>query len=276
MPTHLIDVSQTDFPSAVIDESRRRPVVVDFWAEWCGPCKVLGPVLERLAGEAGGSWLLAKVDVDQNQALAQQFGVQGIPTVVAFRDGQVVNRFTGALGESEVRAFIDSIVPTEADLTAAEAEMAYDRGEVAVAEAGFRAVLDHDGAHEIAGLGLATILLDRNDPAAALEVLARLPRSEDVRRMESAARLWSDAGDVETLAAAAAASGSPEDRLAYAKALSVNGDAADAMEILVELVGERGEHSEVARVALLDLFEVLGHDHALVGTYRRRLASALF
>jgi putative thioredoxin len=94
--------------------------------------------------------------------------------------------------------------------------------------------------------------------------------------MESAARLWSDAGDVEELAAAAAASGSPEDRLAYAKALSVNGDAADAMEILVELVGERGEHSEDARVALLDLFEVLGNDHALVGTYRRRLASALF
>ena len=276
MAAHLIDVSQADFPHAVIDESRRRPVVVDFWAEWCGPCKVLGPLLERLAAEGAGSWLLAKVDVDQNQALAQQFGIQGIPTVVAFRDGQVVNRFTGALGEPQVRSFIDSIVPTELDLAAIEAEAAYDRGDVGLAESGFRAVLERDPAHETAGLGLATILLDRNDAPTALEILAKLPRSEDVRRMESAARLWSDAGDVESLAAAAETSGSPEDRLAYAKALSVNGDAAAAMEILVDLVGERGEHAEDARVALLDLFEVLGNDHALVGTYRRRLASALF
>ncbi|MEX1271417.1 MAG: thioredoxin, partial [Acidimicrobiia bacterium] len=258
------------------EESRRRPVVVDFWAEWCGPCKVLGPMLERLAAEGAGSWLLAKVDVDQNQALAQQFGVQGIPTVVAFRDGQVVNQFTGALGEPQVRSFLQSIVPTELDMAAAAAEAAYDEGDVAGAEAGFGAVLEQDPAHEIAGLGLATILLDRNDAAAALEVLARLPRSEDVRRMESAGRLWGDAGDVESLAEAAAASGAPGDRLAYAKALSVNGDAADAMEILVDLVSERGELAEEARVALLDLFEVLGHDHALVGTYRRRLASALF
>ena len=276
MTTHVLDVSQADFPETVIDESRRRPVVIDFWAEWCGPCKVLGPTLERLAAEGAGTWLLAKVDVDQNQALAQQFGVQGIPTVVAIRDGHVVNRFTGALPEPQVQSFIDSIVPTEADMAAAAAEAAYDRGEVGAAETAFRSVLDADPAHEIAGLGLATILLDRNDAASALEVLARLPRSEDVRRMESAARLWSDAGDVEALAAQAAASGSAEDRLAYAKALSVNGDAAEAMEILVDLVGERGEAAEEARVALLDLFEVLGNDHALVGTFRRRLASALF
>ena len=276
MPTHLLDVSQADFQHSVIGESHHRPVVVDFWAEWCGPCRVLGPLLERLAAEGAGSWLLAKVDVDQNQALAQQFGVQGIPTVVAFKDGQVLNRFTGALGEPQVRAFIDSIVPTELDMSAAEAEAAYDRGDVATAEAGFRMVLDGDPAHEIAGLGLATILLDRNDAAGAIEVLARLPRSEDVRRMESAARLWSDGGDVEELAAAAAASGAPGDRLAYAKALSINGDAAEAMELLVELVAERGDLAEEARVALLDLFEVLGNDHALVGTYRRRLASALF
>lgn len=276
MSTHLLDVSQADFSSAVVEESRHRPVVVDFWAEWCGPCKVLGPMLERLAADGEGSWLLAKVDVDQNQALAQQFGVQGIPTVVAFRDGQVVNQFTGALGEPQVRSFLESIVPTELDMSAAEAEAAYDRGDVAGAEAGFRAVLERDPAHENAGLGLATILLDRNDATAALDVLARLPRSDDVKRMESAGRLWGDAGNVEELAAAAAATGSPGNRLAYAKALSVNGDAADAMEILVDLVGERGEHAEEARIALLDLFEVLGHDNALVGTYRRRLASALF
>lgn len=275
MVANLIDVTESDFATSVLEESRRRPVVVDFWAAWCGPCKVLGPTLERLATEGAGNWLLAKVDVDQNPALAQQFGVQGIPTVVAFKDGEAVNRFTGALPEAQVRSFIDSLVPSELDLTAAAAEAAFDRGDSATAEALFRDVLTADGGHEVAGVGLATILLDRNEPAAALDVLARLPRSEDVKRLEAAARLWSASGDLEALAAAAE-NGSAEDRLAYAKALSVNGDAADAMQILVDLVGEKGDAAEDARASLVDLFEVLGADNALVSEYRRKLASALF
>lgn len=275
MVANLIDVTESDFATSVLDESRRRPVVVDFWAAWCGPCKVLGPTLERLATEADGSWLLAKVDVDQNQALAQQFGVQGIPTVVAFKDGAAVNRFTGALPEVQVRSFIDSLVPSELDLRAAAAEAAFDRGDSDTAETLFRDVLAADGGHESAGIGLATILLDRNESAAALDVLARLPRTEEVRRLEAAARLWSGGGDLSALAAAAE-NGSDGDRLAYAKALSVHGDATDAMQILVELVGEKGDAAEDARASLVDLFDVLGADNALVGEYRRKLASALF
>ncbi len=270
-----IDVTEADFASTVLEESRRRPVVVDFWAAWCGPCRVLGPVLERLADESEGSWLLAKLDVDSNPALSREFGVQGIPTVIAFRDGTAVNRFTGALPEAQVRAFIESLVPTEHDLLTAQAEAALERGDVVAAESGFRSVLDGDQSHEAAGLGLATILLDRDDAEGALEVLGRLPRSEDVKRMEAAARLFGGAGDLESLAAAAA-SGSDADRLAYAKALSVNGDVADAMEILVDIVAGRGDLAEAARTSLLDLFELLGNDHALVSDYRRKLASALF
>jgi len=275
MANTVIDVTEADFVGAVLDESRRRPVVVDFWAAWCGPCKVLGPTLERLANEADGSWLLAKVDVDQNQRLAQQYGVQGIPTVVAFRGGQVVDRFTGALPEPQVRSFVGSVVPTELDMTAAAAELALDNGEVDDAERGFRSVLSEDPAHETAGLGLAGILLDRDDATGALEVLARLPRSQDVRRMEAAARLWAGTNDVAALAEAAE-SGSDADRIAYAKALSVQGDPAEAMRLLVEIVGARGEPAEEARTSLLDLFEILGNDHPLVSEYRRKLASALF
>jgi putative thioredoxin len=275
MAATVVDVTEVDFAAAVLDESRRRPVVVDFWAAWCGPCKVLGPTLERLAAESGGSWLLAKVDVDQNQRLAQQYGVQGIPTVVAFRDGQAVDRFTGAVPESQVRSFVESVVPTELDVTAAAAELALDNGELKDAERGFRSVLSEDPAHEIAGLGLATILLDRDDAPGALEVLAGLPRSQDVRRMEAAARLWAGSHDVAALTAAAE-SGTDTDRIAYAKALSVQGDPAEAMRILVEIVGGRGDLAEDARTSLLDLFEILGNDHPLVSEYRRKLASALF
>jgi putative thioredoxin len=271
----LIDVSEADFATAVVAESSRRPVIVDFWAEWCGPCKVLGPTLERLAAEGAGAWLLAKVDVDQNQNLSSQFGIQGIPTVVAFRDGEAVNRFTGALPEAQVRAFIDSVVPTELDMTAAAAEAAFDAGDLAGAEAGFRSVLAVEPAHVIAGVGLASVFLEKNEHESALEVLGRLPKTEEVRRLEAAARLWGTAGDLATLAESAQ-SGDDQDRLAYATALSVNGDAKEAMSLLVEIVAGRGELAEDARATLLDLFEVLGQSHPLVSEYRRKLASALF
>ena len=112
---HVRDISTEEFPQAVLQRSREVPVVVDFWAAWCGPCKVLGPVLEKLADEADGEFELVKIDVDANQQLAAQFGVQGIPMVMAFRDGSPVDAFTGALPEPQVKAWLERVLPNEHD-----------------------------------------------------------------------------------------------------------------------------------------------------------------
>jgi len=127
-PVTKVDVPADRFEAAVLEESRRRPVVVDFWAPWCAPCRTLGPVLERLAAEAGGAWLLAKVNVDEAQELAGAFGVQGIPAVKAFRGGEVVDEFVGALPEGQVRAFLEGLAPGPADQAFAEAQAARRRG----------------------------------------------------------------------------------------------------------------------------------------------------
>ena len=134
---HVIEVTDETFERTVIEGSSERPVVVDLWAEWCGPCRTLGPMLEKVAAERKGAFLLAKVDIDANgvgQSLLQAVRSQGIPTVVAFRDGQPVSMFIGAYPEEEVNRFIDSILPTGAELDAKEAEQAAESGDVAAAE----------------------------------------------------------------------------------------------------------------------------------------------
>ena len=187
-----VEVGEADFQSAVLERSRQIPVVVDFWAEWCGPCKALSPALEAAESKRNGQVLLAKVDVDANQRLAAQFGVQGIPAVKAFRNGSIVDEFTGALPPTRVEAFFDSLVPSRADglLAAGDelslreaAEMEPQRADIAVALAKARlergaedealdAVADHEGDFGAAGIA-ARIRLSRaglaNDAFAALD-----------------------------------------------------------------------------------------------------------
>ena len=276
MVSSVIDVNAADFASSVLETSHQVPVVVDLWAEWCGPCKVLGPVLERAAAEGGGRWVLAKLDVDANPQLAQQFGVQGIPTVVAFKDGKEVDRFTGALPEAQVRAFIDRLLPSDLDLMTLQGDAALDAGDTARATEIYRTVLTSDPSHQDAGLSLAGLLLEEDDRDGALEVLGRLAPTDAVKQLQAYARLGGETHDLGALEAAAA-SGGPADRLAFGRGQAAAGEPELAIATLMGVMGERTEtESEEARSTLLDLFELLGSENPAVSDARRRLANGLY
>ncbi|TMM24608.1 MAG: tetratricopeptide repeat protein [Actinobacteria bacterium] len=261
---HVIEVTDETFERTVIEGSSERPVVVDLWAEWCGPCRTLGPMLEKVAGERGGAFLLAKLDVDANgvgQSLLQAVRSQGIPTVVAFRNGQPVSMFIGAYPEEEVNRFIDSILPTEAELEAKEAEQAAESGDVAGAERGFRDAIAEDPDNEDAALGLAKLLIDRGGFDEARTLVAKHLPTPEAERLRAAIEVhdWAEARGDGTLAAA--------------KRLAAAGDWPAA---LPGMMAALAEDRDGARQALITAFAVLGDEHELVPEYRRRLASALF
>ena len=274
---HAKEINAPDFGAAVLQRSHDLPVVVDFWAEWCGPCRTLGPLLERLADEYGGAFELVKVDVDANQALAQQFGVQGIPYVMAFKGGQPANEFTGALPESQVRTWLDSIVPSRLDLQVDEARTAMLDGNNERSEELLRGVLTEKMDHEEAGTALASLYLSRGENALALDVLAPLSPTSDVEKLRATARLTSSEGaDLPALSATVEAD--PDDdgaRIDLAKALAAGAEFEPALDHYLAVVRKKGERLNEARTAMIDIFEVLGADHPLSLMYRRELASAL-
>nr|MDA8110067.1 thioredoxin [Betaproteobacteria bacterium] len=159
MSAHAVDVDARSFEHEVIEASRRVPVVVDFWAPWCGPCRALKPILEKLAAEYAGRFKLAKVNSDENVELASSFGVRSIPDVMAFRDGRPVSHFLGALPESQVRAFIEQLLPSPAELERARARELRGAGDVAGAAAALRRALEFDAANDLARIDLAELLI---------------------------------------------------------------------------------------------------------------------
>jgi putative thioredoxin len=279
--SHIIDVSERDFASAVLERSKQVPIVVDFWAAWCGPCRVLGPVLERLAAEMNGGFLLAKVDVDRNQRLAAQFGVQGIPAVKAFRDGKIVDEFTGALPESQVRAWLKKLVPSQVDQLVQAAQQ-LEHNDPAAATARYREALRHDPAHGPALLGLGRVLALQGDPEAAdllqqirsgtpeyptaqaLLPLAELLGAAQGSIAEAQQRLERDPGDTAA-------------RWTLAALLTQQQQWEAALGALLTIVQrDRAFASDGARRMMLALFAALGDQHPLVSRYRRQLASYLF
>jgi len=280
----VIDVGDADFESSVVARSRDVPVVVDFWAPWCGPCRTLGPVLERLAEEHQGAFVLARVNVDEAPAVAEAMRIQSIPAVHAFRDGAILDGFVGAQPEPLVRQFLASVLPGEADHAAKEADALAAAGDGAAAEARYRDALSHDARHGRALLGLARQRAVANDVAEALTLVERvLPSSSvapEAQRLAAELRMRAGAADGDEPALRARVAADPDDldaRLALARHLAAIGQHEAALLEFLEIVRRDKSHEdEAARRAMLDLFEVVGPRSPLAERYRADLAKALY
>jgi putative thioredoxin len=291
------DTDTRNFAKDVIEESKRQPVIVDFWATWCGPCKTLGPMLERLVKAAKGAVKLVKLDVDKNQALAAQFRIQSIPAVFAFRDGRPVDGFVGALPESQLKQFIDALVkggaaakgPSPLDQALGMARDALNKGDAGTAASLYARILDQEPDNVPARLGLARAAVALGEHDQARQMLDELP--PDAKRgadydaakaaldlAERAAKAGAKAGDLGAFEDKLAKDpGDHQARYDLALALYAGGHAEGAIQHLLEIVKKKRDWNEdAARKELLKIFEALGPTNELTLKGRRGLSAILF
>lgn len=277
MNPFMLDVNEANFEQEVLLRSHEVPVVVDFWAEWCGPCKVLGPILERLAIEGGGRFILAKINVDQNPGLAMRFGVQGIPAVKAFKQGKVEAEFVGSQPEPVVRRFIQRLIPSPAEQAAQAANSLLVTHHWKEAEEAFREALAEDGRNAVAALGLMKSLLMQGRGGEALALLEDFPPGSE----------WAIAEQLRPLAdlLAAVENNGPgydeQDPLAaelyQAGRLIVRDNLPAAMDGLLDILRQDKRYRDgLPRKILLAIFSILGDEDTLTRQYREELASVLF
>ena len=280
---HCIDVDEAGFEVQVLEASRQQLVLVDFWAPWCGPCRVLGPVLERVAEAFAGRVRVAKVNSDDNPGLSSRFGVRGIPNVKAFLDGRVVDEFTGALPESSVRAFVERLLPGPGERARVEAAALRTEGRPEEAIAMLLQAVQDEPRNDAIRLDLAEILFEEGRVAEARDILAAMSpladRDPDRARRLASLRMAMAAGglDEPQLRARLAAQAADQDaRIALAQALLARGEHEQGLELLLESVRmDRRHGDEAARRAMLHAFDLLGSGHPAVARYRRLLAGTL-
>jgi len=279
-PGWVIDVGEADFEREVLERSATTPVVVDFWAPWCGPCRTLGPLLERLADEHRGAFVLAKVNVDEAPELSAAFGIRGIPAVKAFKDGRLVAEFTGAQPEPVVRQLLDAVRPTAADRLVDEAAGL----PAEAAEARLREALAEEARHPRALLALARLLAARGDLAEAVRlcelVAPSAPLFAEAERFAAEVRTRVDGGGADEAALRARLAADPGDlaaRLRLGRLLVAQQRWEDGLAELLEVVRRDRDHDDAAaRKAMLDVFAVLGAEHPAVERWRDALAKVLF
>ncbi len=282
-PAYVLDVTSETFAREVIDRSWTIPVIVDFWAPWCAPCRQLGPVLEKLAGEYGGRFLLAKLDIDRNPDIAGEFGIRSIPAVLGIRDGAVYDGFVGAQAEAAVRIWLDRLLPTEAEALTAQAR-GLETSDPREAEARYGQALALQADLPQAQVGLARLALAAGQLQTAAAWIAALerrgflePEAEKVKAELTLRAQAQGAGSVEAARAALAAH--PDDlglKFALAEALAAARQYADALALCLELVErDRKGYGERARQTMVAIFQLLPPDHELVTEYQRQLSLVL-
>ncbi len=272
----IIDVNESDFEYQVLAYSQQIPVVVDFWAEWCAPCRVLGPQLERLAEEAQGNFRLAKVNVDQNQSLALRYAVRSIPAVKAFRNGQMVSEFIGIQPEPRLRDFIRSIAPTDSDLLLEKGNTLLSAYKAAQAEQTFRKALETTPGNTGCLLGLSKSLLQQGEGQESLQILIDFPPSRE----------YSSAQNLLPLAQALVNHAKSPDEFdddpldasfKNALRLVVRGNIEAALDGLLDILRENKRYRDgKARLVILGLLETLGNESPIAQEYRKELATVLF
>ncbi len=276
----VIDATSADFQEKVVDRSRELPVVIDFWAPWCGPCRALGPVLEKLAAEKDGAFLLAKVNTDEHPDLAQAFQVNGIPAVFAIRDGKLVNKFEGMLPEDEVRKFLDTLAPTDAE-TALGKALEVEGSDPKAAVAAYRQLFGEEPDNPAVRLGLARALLAASGSETEIEALLAPidvgEHADEAERLRTIVKLRAIPHSEADLTAARAGGTTAEALFRVGQVLAARGEYVPAMEELLKAAEEDKKlGGSSIRELMVQIFTVIGARSPEADDYRGRLRNLLY
>ncbi len=279
---YIIEVNEQNFAQVIIEGSKNVPVVVDFWADWCNPCQTLMPILKKIAEEYAGSFILAKVNSDENQNLAAQLGVRSLPTVKIFKDGQPVDEFTGALPESQVKEFIDKHIEKPGNDLVERAMSAFDQGDVYAAKTLLTDAYNEDSSNSEVALALGQVCLAASDYKSAELVVNNLNEADTnsmqgrrLKGMLTLSKADTSDMDLESLKSQARENNESEARYRFAIKLALQNQIEEAIEELLQLMHDDREfEDDGARKCLITLFDVLGDD-PLVGKYRRKMFNLL-